>query len=73
MPRTTKDSQFREDEDERDDLDVPLVDEDEVEEDDRVTSSKVDEDAEDEADDDDDHLVEDIDLDDLSAMEGPDA
>jgi hypothetical protein len=69
MPRSPKDSQIREDEDERDVLDVPLVDEDEIDEDDRVASSKL-VDYDDEAS---DELVEDIDLDDLAAMEGPDA
>ncbi len=70
MPRNTKDSQFREDEEERDDVEAPRVDEDEAL-DDRAPS-KLDEDAE-AYDDDDDDLVEDIDLDELSAMEGPDA
>ena len=69
MPRNPKDSQIREDEEERDDLAAPRVDENEVEdEEERV--SKRDEDADEEIDDDD---VVDIDLDDLSAMEGPDA
>jgi hypothetical protein len=70
MPRNTKDSQFREDEEERDDVEAPRVDENDVE-DDRAPS-KLEEEADDH-DDDDDDLVEDIDLDELSAMEGPDA
>ena len=70
MPRTTKDSQFREDEEERDDVEAPRVDEEDAE-DDRAPS-KLDEEAEDEEVDDDD-LVQEIDLDDLNAMEGPDA
>ena len=70
MPRNTKDSQIREDEEERDDVAAPQVDENEVEEDDRVTSSKPDKDAEEVEDED---IAEEIDLDDLSAMEGPDA
>ena len=70
MPRNPKDSQIREDEEERDDVAAPRVDENEVEdEEERV--SKRDEDEDEEIDDDD--VVEDIDLDDLSAMEGPDA
>ena len=69
MPRNTKDSQFREDEEERDDVEAPRVDEEDAE-DDRSTS-KLDEEAEEEVDDDD--LVEEIDLDEISAMEGPDA
>ena len=69
MPRNTKDSQFREDEEERDDVEAPRVDEEDAS-DDRAPS-KLEEEA-DEYDDDDD-LVEDIDLDELSAMEGPDA
>jgi hypothetical protein len=68
MPRNTKDSQIREDEEERDDLDAPRVDE--IEPDERVTSRLADDSPE--AIDDDD-LIEDIDLDDLAAMEGPDA
>lgn len=68
MPRTTKDSHVRELDDEHDDGEAPQVDE--IEPDERVTST-VDQDT-DELDDDDD-LVEDIDLDDLAAMEGPDA
>jgi hypothetical protein len=71
MPRNQKDSQIREGEDERDDVAAPQVDENDVEEDDRATSSKRDEDADDEADEADE--AEEIDLDDLSAMEGPDA
>jgi hypothetical protein len=70
MPRTTKDSQFREDEEEHDDVEAPRVDEEDAE-DDRAPS-KLDEEAEDEEADDDD-LVQEIDLDDLNAMEGPDA
>ncbi len=69
MPRTTKDSHVRETEDERDDADAPRVDE--VEPDERAPS-RLDDDAP-EAEPDDDDLVEDIDLDDLAAMEGPDA
>jgi hypothetical protein len=72
MPRNTKDSQFREDEEiEREDAEAPRVDENEIEPDDRAPS-KLDEEAEEEYLDDDD-IVEEIDLDDLSAMEGPDA
>ncbi len=69
MPRNTKDSQFREDEEERDDVEAPRVDEDDAF-DDRAPS-KLEEEAGEY--DDDDDLVEDIDLDELSAMEGPDA
>ena len=70
MPRNQKDSQNREDEDERDDVGAPRVDEhDAPDEDDRV-SSKRDDPGDDVSDDD---VVEEIDLDDLSAMEGPDA
>ncbi len=70
MPRNQKDSQIREDEEERDDVAAPRVDENEVEdEEERV--SKRDEDADEEVDE--DAVVEDLDLDDLSAMEGPDA
>ena len=70
MPRNTKDSQIREDEEERDDVAAPQVDESEVE-DDRVTSSKPEKDVAEEVEDED--IAEEIDLDDLSAMEGPDA
>lgn len=71
MPVTTKDSQYREDEEvDRDAEDAPRVDESEIEPDDR-TAAKADERAADEEVDDD--LIEDIDLDDLAAMEGPDA
>lgn len=69
MPRTTKDSQIREDEEPRDDIEAPRVDE--IEPEDRTVSKADvdDEDREDLFDED----PEDIDLDDLSAMEGPDA
>lgn len=71
MPRNTKDSQLREDEDaDRDDTDAPRVDETDIEPDDR-TQSKVDEEAV--HDDLDEDIVEEIDLDEMSAMEGPDA
>lgn len=66
MPRTTKDSHVRELDD--DEAEPPQVDE--LEPDERVTSRLAD-DSPEEIDDDD--LVEDIDLDDLAAMEGPDA
>lgn len=68
MPRTTKDSHVRDLDDEHDDAEPPQVDE--IEPDERVTSRLAD-DTPEELDDED--LVEDIDLDDLSAMEGPDA
>ena len=72
MPRTTKDSQFREDEEiDREDAEAPRVDENEIETEDRA-QSKLDEEAAEERLDDDD-IVEEIDLDELSAMEGPDA
>ena len=71
MPRNTKDSQFREDEEvDRDDADAPRVDENDIEPDDRA-QSKLDEEAVHE--DLDDDLVEEIDLDEMVAMEGPDA
>jgi hypothetical protein len=69
MPRIPKESQFREDEEERDDVAAPRVDEEDVE-DDRA-QSKRDDDAEIEVGEDD--LVEEIDLDEMNAMEGPDA
>jgi hypothetical protein len=72
MPRNTKDSQFREDEEiDREDTEAPRVDESEIEPEDRA-QSKRDEEAEEQRLDDDD-IVEEIDLDELSAMEGPDA
>jgi hypothetical protein len=72
MPRTTKDSQFREDEEiDREDAEAPRVDENEIEPEDRA-QSKLDEEAAEQRLDDDD-IVEEIDLDELSAMEGPDA
>ena len=72
MPRNTKDSQFREDVDGRDDVEAPRVeDEEEAAEDDRAMS-KLDQDAVEEEVGEED-LVEEIDLDELSAMEGPDA
>ena len=69
MPRNTKDSQIREDEEQRDDIEAPRVDE--IEPEDRAVSKADvdDQDREDLFDED----PEDIDLDDLSAMEGPDA
>ena len=69
MPRNTKDSQIREDEEPRDDIEAPRVDE--IEPEDRAVSKADvdDQDREDLFDED----PEDIDLDDLSAMEGPDA
>ena len=71
MPRNTKDSQLREDEEvDRDDAEAPRVDENDIEPDDRVPS-KLDEEAVHE--DLDDDLVEEIDLDEMVAMEGPDA
>jgi len=69
MPRDTKDSQFREDE-EIDVVDAPHVDEQDVEPDERA-ASKLDEEAV--RDDLDDDIVEEIDLDVMAAMEGPDA
>ena len=73
MPRNTKDSQNREAEEvERDDVAAPTVEDEEVEAEDR-TRAKADEDSDEEAEGDDEDLAEDIDLDDLSAMEGPDA
>ena len=71
MPRT-KDSQNQEAEEQRDEDIEPRVDDVEEEEDDRATSSKRDDDADEEAVEDED-IAEEIDLDDLSAMEGPDA
>lgn len=71
MPRNTKDSQFREDEElDREDMDAPRVDENDVEPDDRA-QAKIDEEAV--HDDLDEDIVEEIDLDEMSAMEGPDA
>jgi hypothetical protein len=68
MPRTTKDSHVRELDDDHDEGEPPQVDE--LEPDERVTSRLAD-DAPEAMDDED--LIEDIDLDDLAAMEGPDA
>ena len=73
MPHNPKDSQSREDEDERDDSIEPRVDESELGEDEEEErtpqkSDDIDEDADEE-----DDEAEEIDLDDLSAMEGPDA
>jgi len=77
MPRNQKDSQGREIEDEEQDTaDAPRVDESEVEEDERARASldKSDPREEREPDDEeDDDLAEELRLDDLSAMEGPDA
>jgi hypothetical protein len=69
MPRATKDSHPREEEEvERDDVRAPRVHEHDVEHDDRAKhDDEVDYDVSD------DDLVEEIDLDDLVAMEGPDA
>lgn len=71
MPRDLKDE-----EEELDLRDAPRVDEEEVEEDERAQASlnqKGDKHSEYGDPDDDEDLVEDIDLDDLAAMEGPDA
>jgi hypothetical protein len=72
MPRDLKQSH---DEDEQQGLpDAPRVDEEEIEEDERALASLAHKsDKYSEYDDDEDDIVEDIDLDDLSAMEGPDA
>jgi hypothetical protein len=73
MPRDPKAAQ--DDDEELDLRDAPRVDEEEVEEDERALSSlshKGDKHSE-YGDEDDEDLVEDIDLDDLAAMEGPDA
>jgi hypothetical protein len=71
MPRTPKHSHEREVEElEREDVGAPRVDE--IEPDDRA-QSKLFDDEEDMFDDDDDDDAEDLDLDDLAAMEGPDA
>ena len=68
MPRTTKNPPVREDEDEdRDRANAPRVDELEPD-DDRVVKFDDDDDLFDDRDE-----AEDIDLDDLAAMEGPDA
>jgi hypothetical protein len=68
MPRNTKDYE----DEERDDTSAPRVDE--IEPDDRAQSKLDDEeDDRDDEDVDEDDVVEEIDLDDLSAMEGPDA
>lgn len=64
MPGSTKDSQVRERED---DVDAPLVDELEIDE---RMPARFDDETEDGYLE--DSFVEDIDLDDLSAMEGPD-
>jgi len=66
-----KDSQIREGEDERDDVAAPHVDENDVEEEEERVPQRnedADEDEDEEADE-----AEEIDVDDLSAMEGPDA
>lgn len=74
MPQNPKDSQYREDEEvDRDDADAPHVDETDIEPEDRG-AVKLDERADEEVDGDlDDDLIEEIDLEDLNAMEGPDA
>jgi hypothetical protein len=70
MPRTTKNPHEREVEElEREDVGAPRVDD--VEPDDRAQSKLFDD--EEDLFDDDDEDAEDIDLDDLAAMEGPDA
>ncbi|HEY5950428.1 MAG TPA: hypothetical protein VIV40_33285 [Kofleriaceae bacterium] len=71
MPRNQKDSQSREDEEERNDLDAPRVDE--IEPDDRAQSKLDDQDDDEDEEVDEDDIAEEIDLDDVSAMEGPDA
>jgi hypothetical protein len=75
MPRTQKDPHERElDEEERDVADAPRVDESEVEDDDRAQASlgKRDKHEEGVYEVDEDDIAEEIDLDDLPAMEGPD-
>lgn len=71
MPRNQKDSQAREDEEGHDDADAPRVDE--IEPDDRAQSKLSDEVPYEGESIYDDDVVEEIDLDDLAAMEGPDA
>jgi hypothetical protein len=67
MPRTPKDPQGREVDDDEDLRDAPRVDEsEEVEEEERARASLED-------DEDDDDLAEEIRVEDLAAMEGPDA
>jgi len=74
MPRNQKDPQGREIEDEeREHGDAPRVDEQEIEDDDRVLSSHHSKADKDEYEVDESDIAEEIDLDDLSAMEGPDA
>lgn len=76
MPPNPKDSQYREDEEvDRDVLDAPQVDETDIEPEDRG-AAKLDEHVDDERARDeevDEDVIEVIDLEDLSAMEGPDA
>ena len=73
MPRDPK--AYEDEEQEQDLRDAPQVDEEEVEEDERALASLNNQkgDKHSEYGDDDEDLAEDIDLDDLAAMEGPDA
>lgn len=68
MPRNQNNPQREEDEQVRDSADAPLIDE--IEDDDRARARF---DDEDEYDVDDDDIAEEIRIEDLSAMEGPDA
>lgn len=72
MPPSPKDSQYRDDEevDREANDDAPRVDESEIEPDDRTAAKAEERTGDEEVDDD---MIEDIDLDDLAAMEGPDA
>ncbi len=74
MSPTTSKYDEREDEDEMRDVETSDgADIDDVEDDGRLPSSIDDDPKGDATDDDDDDLAEDLDLDDLAAMEGPDA
>jgi hypothetical protein len=75
MPRNQKESHDREmDDEERDVADAPRVDESEVEDEERAQTSLGKRDKHEEGiyEVDDDDIAEEIDLDDLAAMEGPD-
>lgn len=73
MPRTQKESQGREVEDEERELrEAPRVDEDDAAEDERAPQTRRSV-EDDESDDEEDEIAQEIDIEDLSAMEGPDA
>jgi hypothetical protein len=71
MSPTHKSSHTREDEEERSGADAPRVDE--LEPDERTVGNKLDEEGEDDERDLEDEYSEEIDLDAIPAMEGPDA